>query len=124
MACKLPDGFTVSDRVKEWSYKKYGYYDLPSQFISDFRGHFAAKGTKYEDWDRAFMNWIDWSSPAGRFYNADVWENALNKCKAIMNAEKPKVQVFEIKKPPPARNLEHGMQALKQLKEIINAVKP
>ena len=93
MPTKLPDDFIVTEQIKEWSLKKYGYYDLPNYFVSDFRAHFAAKGTQYDDWSRAFQNWINWSAPSGRFYNADVWENALNKCKAMMNAEKPKIEV-------------------------------
>jgi len=124
MPSKLPEGFEVSDRVKEWAYRKYGYYDLPLQFISNFRAHFAAKGSKYDDWDRALMNWIDKESPAGDFYKPATWEAAIAKCKIILNSEKPKIPLFEIKKPPPVSNREHGLAALRQLKEIINAVKP
>lgn len=116
MPTKLPEGFVASEQVKEWAYRKYGYRDLPDFFISDFRKHHAAKGTKYDLWHRALMNWVDWSSPAGRFYKADVWENALEKCKQIMGSEKPKVPMPEIKKPPPPRNLAYGMAQLEKMK--------
>lgn len=93
MPTKLPDCFTVSEQVRDWCLRKHGYRDLPDQFISDFRSHHAAKGSKYDDWDQAFKNWINWSSPSGKYYNAKIWENALEKCKRVMNAEKPKIEV-------------------------------
>lgn len=93
MPIKLPDDFTITDRIRNWSEKKYGYPDLPNQFLSDFRAHHSAKGTKYDDWHKAFQNWIDWSSPAGRYYNANVWEAALNKCKAIMKKQPPVLDI-------------------------------
>ena len=93
MPTKIPEDFAVSDRVRNWSEKKYGYPDLPAQFLSEFRSHFIAKGTQYDLWDRALMNWIDKASPAGRYYDADAWEAALNKCKAIMKKQPPVLDI-------------------------------
>ena len=93
MPTKIPEDFAVSDRVRNWSEKKYGYPDLPAQFLSEFRSHFIAKGTQYDLWDRALMNWIDKASPAGRYYDADAWEAALNKCKAIMKKQPPALDI-------------------------------
>ena len=118
MPTKLPEGFEVSERVKEWAYKKYGYYDLPQQFVPDFRKHHAAKGSKYDDWDKALMNWIDWSSPSGKYYSAKLWEIVIEKCKRKMYEEKPKIEV-PIKRPPPPRDKEYGMNQLEKAKQLL-----
>ena len=55
MKTKLPDDFMVTDSIKDWSLDKHGYYDLPDYFISDFRQIHAAKGTKYENWQKALQ---------------------------------------------------------------------
>ena len=93
MPIKLPDDFTITDRIRNWSEKKYGYPDLPNQFLSDFRSHYAAKGTKWDDWELTMMRWIDRASPSGECYKASVWEAALNKCKAIMKKQQPVLDI-------------------------------
>lgn len=92
MKTKLPDNFQPDEKTYIWSLKKHGYYDLPDMFISDFRSHHAAKGGQYTDWQRCLKNWINWSSPSGKYPNSKRWESAIEKCKSRMKAEKIKLK--------------------------------
>jgi len=112
---KLPDNFTPQTHVYEWALRKFGYYDLPDFFLSDFRSHHAAKGTKYSDWQRALMNWVTWSSPSGQYYNAKVWESALEKCKAKLKAETIKIPLPIMKTTPKKANPETARLAIRQM---------
>jgi len=116
MPSKLPDSFTPQTHVYEWSLNKYGYYDLPDFFLSDFRSHHAAKGSKYSDWQRALMNWITWSSPAGQYHNAKIWEAAIEKCKAKLRAEKIKVPIPKMKTTPKPVDREAARAAIKKMR--------
>lgn len=61
---RMPDGFTVSDRVKAWAAEK-GFGDAAELelHLEAFRGKATAKGYTYADWDAAFMEAIrqDWA---------------------------------------------------------------
>lgn len=113
----LPDDFMVNDRVREWSLKRFGYYHLPDFFLSDFRSHHAAKGTRMANWDLALMNWIRWSAPSGRYYQITVWEHAIQYCKERMNREKPKVEIPDLS-PPKEKPVdrEYGRKKLLELR--------
>lgn len=52
----IPDDFTISDSVKDWA-KTKNYKNLEKHF-DHFVNVSKAKGYKYIDWDRAFMNAI------------------------------------------------------------------
>lgn len=52
----LPNGFSVSDRVKEWAAEKG--HDRLDQHLESFRAKATAKGYTYADWDAAFMEAI------------------------------------------------------------------
>ncbi len=57
----LPDGFAISDRVREWArLKKYDHLD---RHFENFVGACRAKGYTYVDWDEGFMGAIrkDWA---------------------------------------------------------------
>ena len=116
MPNKISSDFCVTDKLREWALKKYGYYDLPDCFISDFKAHFEAKGTKYTDWDKTLQNWITSTSPSGKFYNANIWESALNKCKQKMKKESIKVPLPEIKRPPKPVNRELARNEIKKMR--------
>lgn len=65
----LPDGFAISERVRDWAAKK-GYHSLETHFDS-FVGKARAKGYVYADWDEAFMeairaNWANVGAPNSR----------------------------------------------------------
>lgn len=61
----LLDSFSISERVCEWA-EKNGYDKLDERF-EHFTGWARAKGSKYLDWDQAFMNAIrdDWAKLNG-----------------------------------------------------------
>lgn len=52
----IPDGFFISDSVREWA-DKNGYHSL-EEHLSNFIDSCLAKGYKYRDWDAAFRNAI------------------------------------------------------------------
>ncbi|WP_337054016.1 hypothetical protein [Pseudoxanthomonas sp. USHLN014] len=52
----LPQGFTISDRVRSWAAEK-GHARL-EQHLESFRAKATAKGYTYADWDSAFMEAI------------------------------------------------------------------
>jgi len=72
----IPEGFTVSERVREWAAGK-GFADLDAHCES-FIGKAKAKGYTYTDWDEALMCAIrdDWaglrSGRAGIGRNSDA----------------------------------------------------
>jgi hypothetical protein len=57
----LPDGFCISERVKQWAAEK-GYDNLPAHF-ENFVGSCKANAYAYADWDEGFMGAIrkDWA---------------------------------------------------------------
>lgn len=116
MPSKLPDNFTPQTHVYEWSLKKFGYYDLPDFFLSDFRMTHAAKGSKKISWDRAMQNWITWASPSGKYYNAKVWESAIEKCKAKARAEKIKIPIPKMKTTPKPVDRELARAEIKKMR--------
>lgn len=64
----LPQGFTISDRVRSWAAEK-GHTRL-EQHLESFRIKVAAKGYTYADWDSAFMgairdNWANLPADTG-----------------------------------------------------------
>lgn len=54
--CFIPDNFSISDNVKKWADEK-GHKNLNAH-LEYFINSAKAKGYKYVDWDRAFMNAI------------------------------------------------------------------
>lgn len=52
----LPNGFSVSERVKAWAAEKG--HDRLDQHLESFRAKATAKGYTYADWDAAFMEAI------------------------------------------------------------------
>lgn len=59
---RLPDGFAISGRVKQWAEEK-GHTRLPER-LEHFVSAAKAKGYEYVDWDEAFMNAVrnDWAN--------------------------------------------------------------
>jgi len=59
-ATTLPEGFSVSERVKTWADSK-GFTGL-DRYLEFFIGRMSANGKTYVSWDQAFMNCIneDW----------------------------------------------------------------
>jgi hypothetical protein len=57
----LPEGFSISDRVKKWASEKG--FDRLDQHLESFILKSTAKRYRYVDWDAAFMNAIrdDWA---------------------------------------------------------------
>lgn len=69
----MPDGFGVSERVKQWAAEK-GHGRL-AEHLESFKAKCAAKGYTYVDWDAAFMEAIrgDWAKlGAGVSKNSDI----------------------------------------------------
>lgn len=91
---RIPQAFTVTDSHREWASKKHGAMHLPDVFLSTFKDHFEAKGTQWEDWDRAFQNWINRSSPSGQMYNSEYWARQLYAARAL------EPQIARSNKPP------------------------
>ncbi len=80
---RIPADFAVTDTHREWASRKHAAMHLPDVFIGEFKDHHAAKGTTMLDWDKAFTNWINWSSPAGRFYNDMDWAKRIKAARAM-----------------------------------------
>ncbi len=122
MPKKIDLDFAVTDRLTKWSENKHGYSQLPYLFISAFRNHFIAKGQKYDDWNKCFMNWIDRESPSGDYYDAKKWEDKINICKLELNKKKPpeaiKQHIPDFKPSPPQKG--GGYEALRELRNKIN----
>lgn len=61
----LPDGFSVSERVRKWADEK-GFSRL-DEHLENFVGKARAKGYTYADWDEGFMGAIrdDWAGLRG-----------------------------------------------------------
>lgn len=91
MASKLSDDFLVTDSLRKWASSKNWPAFIPDVFISDFRMHHAAKGTRYDNWYQAFQNWINWSAPGGRFYHASEWESKLAAAKALESPPRKRI---------------------------------
>jgi hypothetical protein len=53
---QLPEDFGISDRVREWAAEKG--HDRLQLRLEYFVGYAKASGSKYTDWDQAFMNSI------------------------------------------------------------------
>lgn len=65
----IPDGFAVSERVREWAGTQ-GFGRLP-EHLDAFKRKAAAKDYRYVDWDSAFMEAVreDWAKLRGRTPN-------------------------------------------------------
>lgn len=70
-ATPLPEGFDVSERVRQWAKEKG--FDRLDEHLEHFLGYARANGPTYVDWDEALMNAVrkDWagvrkSAPAAR----------------------------------------------------------
>jgi len=124
MPKKIDPDFKVTDRLTEWSENRFGYSELPFLFISEFKNHFIAKGTKYDNWDKCFMNWINKWSPSGDYYDAKKWEDKINICKLELNKKKPPEAIKEyltaFKKPPKPISRESCIKAMQALKSVLN----
>lgn len=83
MKKQKPSDVTVSNALREWSQKQWGCPFLPDVFLSEFKEHHEASGKTFASAEKAFQNWIRWSSPSGRFYSAQGWESKLAKAKTI-----------------------------------------
>jgi hypothetical protein len=92
MKTTIPENFQVTDELRAWSKSKYGYYSLPQVFLQEFIDHHAAKGERCKNWERAFQNWINWSSPTGRFYNARIWEEKIERAKKLEYGNRQKAK--------------------------------
>lgn len=57
----LPDGFGISDRVRQWATEKK--FDRLEEHLEHFLGYARAFDRQYVDWDQALMNAIraDWA---------------------------------------------------------------
>jgi hypothetical protein len=57
----LPEGFAISDQVRQWA-AKYGYGKYLELHLAHFVDYAKANRKLYEDWDAAFRNCIrgDW----------------------------------------------------------------
>lgn len=71
---RLPDGFAISDRVRNWAAEKG--YDRLDEHFEYFIGYAKSKGATYIDWDEAFMNairsnWAKLGVSHGTYQRAD-----------------------------------------------------
>lgn len=78
-----PSDYTVTDSIREWSELKYGTPFLPDVYREDWVDAAIARGSTYADCERALMNWVRWSSPSGKFYRAQDWEQKLKAAKRM-----------------------------------------
>ncbi len=67
----LPADFKISDRVLAWAKEKGFDRYLPAH-LEKFLSSVKARGTRYADWDEAFMNCIrdDWGDVRGKALRA------------------------------------------------------
>jgi len=112
----------VTDSIKDWSLDKHGYYDLPDYFISDFRQIHAAKGTKYENWQKALQMHINRNSPSGIYHSPKIWEAALEKCKDKMKREEVKIPVPKMKTTPKRSKPKLAREEIRKMYEILGNV--
>ena len=122
MSKKIDLDFKVTDRLIKWSEDRHGYSQLPFLFISEFKNNYIAKGTKWDDWDKCFQNWINNNSPSGKYYDAKRWEDKIAICKLELNKKKPseaiKQHIPDFKPPPLQKG--RGYEALRELRTRIN----
>ena len=100
---KIKPDFCTTDEHRQWALRKGWPEFLPDTFVSEFSGHHEAKGTKMADWDRAFQNWMTWSSPAGRFYHASDWERHIGQAAQLARAAGPGPLVAKVMEDAPLK---------------------
>ncbi len=67
--CQLPADFEITPMVRQWCAKNQ-HKPRPEDYLQRFMDHFKAKGTRWKDWDQAFINWIREELPGGKFYKS------------------------------------------------------
>ena len=117
---KLPTNFKPTLKTNEWAIKKHGYYDLPYMFISDFRQIHAAKGSKFENWQKALQLHINRNAPSGIYYSPKIWESAIGKCKEKLNRETPKVPLPTMKTTPKKVDRELARRHIREIFKGLN----
>lgn len=78
-----PCDYQITDAIRDWSETKFGTPHLPDVYREDWVDAAIARGSTYADCERALMNWVRWSSPAGKFYRAQDWEAKLKAAKRM-----------------------------------------
>ena len=80
----LPDGFAISQRVRDWA-SPLGFIDYLPAHLEHFVGTVKASGKRYADWDQALMNYIrnDWGDVRKR---AGVTAGSSDKPKWALDA--------------------------------------
>lgn len=90
--CSMPEGFAVSERVKEWaSGRGIGRLD---EHLDAFRRKATAKGYQYVDWDSAFMEAIreDWAKLGTTPPSAQVGPSKVTGAAAAFVASESKLE--------------------------------
>ena len=103
-----PDNFKFSDiseQTKKYCFDNFSYYDLAEMFYPAFMRNWRdrledGRKPKWKDPDLSLKRWVRESSPRGNIYSVKIWEAAIEKCKAKMNKEKPKIPLPKIKTTP------------------------
>lgn len=119
MKTRYPKDFQISHTVRFYCENRWGFPNLPDQFISEFREHFTegdGKNKKHEDWDGTFKRWMRMNSPSGSFYSARLWEMKLEQCKP----RRQKVEEYHPDEPEvPLIPKINGSEALKNIKAML-----
>lgn len=81
----LPDGFGISDRVREWAAEK-GHTQLAER-LEHFTGYAKRNGRRYADWDEALMNAVreDWAKLNGQ-RSGQGFQSKADKIAAVQEA--------------------------------------
>lgn len=58
MLTPMPDGFAISDDLRDWTVKKGYPREVVEREFDTFCNDRLSKGVQYADWDRAFMTWL------------------------------------------------------------------
>ena len=78
-----PADYQITNSIREWAARKHGAMYLPDVYLSEWRDAAIARGSLYANVEQALMNWISWSAPAGRFYQAASWESHLKRARGM-----------------------------------------
>lgn len=93
----LPEGFALTDRVRQWAAEK-GLTQLPEHF-EHFVSKAKAKGYRYADWEAALMNAIrdDWAGLRTRKPAANVNDKRAATAKEIFgNGATDEHQIIDV----------------------------
>lgn len=132
-AVKYPDPYTPEDIevLRVWSAYKWGQKFLPDAALPSFielheKYKNEGKKKKYVSWDRAFQNFIRWTSPSGQYHNARQWEKWLQAAKRLEFGPRTRPpERYDPRGPQPTKPQERslsevGVQALRKLRQMTN----